>query len=269
MNQILVTQKLYITPELRRKQAIYRFCFFICVFTLGILFSVYIYGMYEQNMNEGISQELLESVSLGSSLYEPSNENDDVLVVYLDQLDEEDDGSDIIQIDLDAEPREENAPLLSTYKASNGKVYDIVGIISIPSIKISYPILSETSDDLLKISVCKFMGPEPNSIGNLCIAGHNFTNTRAFSQLNKVKNGDIIEITDLSGKKIEYKIYDNFVVSPTDLSCTSQRTNGKREVTLITCTNGIKQRRIVKAVEVPQIQKLDTNPEPQNIIKIN
>lgn len=265
MNQILVTQKLYITPELKRKQAIYKFCFFISIFLIGILFSVYIYGMYEQNLNEDISKELLGSVSLGTSLYTPPSEEEDVLVVNLDDNVSDE---DLITVQLDSETKEPIIPLYSTYTASNGKSYNICGIINIPSIAVTYPILSETNDELLKVSVCKFMGPEPNSVGNLCIAGHNFTNNRAFSKLNELNVGDTIEITDLSGRKVEYKIYDAFIVSPTDLSSVSQRTNGKREVTLITCTNGNRQRRIIKALEVPQIQQIKSNTN-QQAVKIN
>lgn len=244
MNQILITKKLYVTPELKRKQALYKFCFFICVFLTGILFSIYIYGIYEQNLNEDISQDLLSSVMLDTSIYNPEESNN-TLVVYLD----EDVSSDEL-IEMNMNEIKPNIPLSNKYMASNGKEYDIVGIISIPSINISYPILSKANDALLKISVCKYVGPEPNEAGNLCIAGHNFTNTRAFSRLYEVNKGDTIEITDLSGRTLKYQIYSNYVTSPSDLSCTSQRTQGKKEITLITCSNGVKQRRIVKAVEI-------------------
>jgi len=263
MNQILITKKLYITPELKRKQAFYKFCFFLSIFSIGVLFSFYVYGLYDQNMNENISKELLGSVSFDTSLQASNNNN--ILVRYLDDEISED---DIIQVELDIEKPENNAPLQSTYTASNGKDYDIVGIINIPSVEINYPILSETNDDLLKISVCKFDGPEPNNVGNLCIAGHNFTNTRAFSKLADVNIGDIIEITDLSGQTLKYKITETYIVVPTDLSCTSQRTNGRKEITLITCTNGTKNRRIVKAVEIPQVQQIQTENKTPNIIKI-
>lgn len=265
MNQILVTKKLYITPELRRKQALYKLGFFLSVFLIGILFSVYIYGQYEQGVNEGISQELLGSVARDTS---DKNSNDNILVVYLD---EDVSDSDIIQVDLDVDTRDPNEPLLSTYTASNGKDYDIVGIINIPSIDISYPILAETDDELLKVSVCRFTTEvEPNEVGNLCIAGHNFTNTRAFSKLNQVEIDDIVEITDLSGRTLQYKVTDNFVVDPRDLSCTSQDTNGRKKITLITCTNGNRQRRIVQAIEIPQVYEIpkDTSTNP-TVIRIN
>ena len=244
MNQILVTQKLYMTPELKRKKALYKFCFFISIFLLGILCSFYIYGMYEQQMDEALSQEILGAIDL-QALSANAEEDENILVVALDE-----EVSDAELVEIPLEEKEPNKPLKATYTASNGKTYDIVGIITIPSIDISYPILAETTDALLKISVCKFKGPEPNEVGNLCIAGHNFTNTRAFSRINKLEKGEIIEITDLSGRVVKYEIYSTLIVKPTDLSATKQNTNGKREFTLITCTNGTKQRYLVKAVEL-------------------
>ena len=64
--------------------------------------------------------------------------------------------------------------------------------------------------------------------------------------------GDIVEITDLTGKTVQYQVYDIYTVDPSDTRCTSQLTYGKKEVTLITCTNDTKQRVIVKCTEVIQ-----------------
>ncbi len=41
--------------------------------------------------------------------------------------------------------------------------------------------------------------------------------------------------------------YTKYNVVPSDTTCTDQRTNGKKEITLITCTNDSKERVIVKA----------------------
>ena len=46
MNQILVTKKLYITPELKRKKKMYKFDFLISIFLVCILTSFYIYAEY-------------------------------------------------------------------------------------------------------------------------------------------------------------------------------------------------------------------------------
>ena len=40
-------------------------------------------------------------------------------------------------------------------------------ILKIDKIKLDYPILSEVSEDLLKIAPCRFAGPLPNNVGNL------------------------------------------------------------------------------------------------------
>ena len=97
------------------------------------------------------------------------------------------------------------------------------------------------------MSPVKFWGPEPNEVGNFCIVGHNYRDTRFFSKVPTLENGDLIEITDLSGKTINYKVYNKYEVVPEDTSCTSQLTDGKKEITLITCTNDNKHRVIVKA----------------------
>ena len=54
----------------------------------------------------------------------------------------------------------------------------------------------------------------------------------------------------MSGRKLEYEVYDKYVVYPEDVACTSQITNGLKEITLITCTNAGKERLIVKCREV-------------------
>ena len=71
-----------------------------------------------------------------------------------------------------------------------------------------------------------------------------------FGKLSQMKSGDTIKLTDLSGKTLEYKVYDRYVVDPENVACTSQITNGLKEVTLITCTNAGKQRLIIKCREV-------------------
>ena len=138
----------------------------------------------------------------------------------------------------------------ATYTASNGKKYKTVGSIKIPKINVKYPILSETSVALLKISPCKFWGPEPNEVGNFCIAGHNYKNNKFFSKVPTLVVGDVIEITDLSGRKIKYSVYEKYTVIPQDTSCTDQSTNGRKIITLITCTNDNKKRVIIHAKEI-------------------
>lgn len=48
------------------------------------------------------------------------------------------------------------------YNYDNNFSFYIIGIIEIPKINITYPIISEVSDEFLKIAPCKFYGPELN-----------------------------------------------------------------------------------------------------------
>ena len=102
---------------------------------------------------------------------------------------------------------------------------------------------------MLKKSPCKFWGADPNEVGNFCIVGHNYRNSKFFSKVPDLQIGDTIEITDLKKRTITYVVYDKYEVVPEDKACTDQRTNGRKEVTLITCTNDSKKRVIVKCVE--------------------
>lgn len=122
----------------------------------------------------------------------------------------------------------------------------IIGLIDIPKINISYPIISNINENLLKISVCRFAGPLPNRIGNLCIAGHNYHNTLMFSNLEELNIGDLIYISDLNNTRLKYIIYNKFIVNEKNLNCTINSDNV--EITLITCnTINNKERLIIKA----------------------
>ena len=135
----------------------------------------------------------------------------------------------------------------SKYKASNGKIYDVIANLNIPSLGIKYPVLSSTSTALLKISLNKYWGANPNEVGNMCIVGHNYEDSRFFGKLNKIKKGAIVKITDLTGKTLDYEVYDTYTVGPYDTDCTSQLTKGNTEVTLITCNKDGSKRFVVKA----------------------
>lgn len=128
------------------------------------------------------------------------------------------------------------------------KGYEVIGKIEIPKLNLEKYILSETSEQALKVAVTKTAGPRVNEIGNLCIAGHNYIQT--FGRLKELEKGDILILTDTYDRKITYQVYETSKVLPTDTSCLSQETKGEKEVTLITCTLGAIKRQIIKAIEV-------------------
>ena len=209
MNQILLTHSILKKKNLKIKRL--KIIFFSSLVLMISLFFYYIYTYFILSTNENISSHILSSFNI-QKLY--SN----------------------------------NTP----YSSINSNIendYYVIGNIQIDSIDINYPILSNTNDELLKIAPCRFYGPLPNEIGNLCIAGHNYDDTRFFSNLNKLNINDEIRIYDLNNKIINYFVYDKYEIDEKDSSCTNQNTNGIREVTLVTCNNTNGNRLIIKAKE--------------------
>ena len=127
--------------------------------------------------------------------------------------------------------------------------YNVVGIISIPKIGIEYPILDVTNEKSMKISITKFWGNNVNDIGNFTMAGHNNIDDTMFGATDKLKNGDKIQMTDLSGKTIEYEVFSQYIIDPNDVTCVNSVDPETREITLITCKNGRSNRLITKARE--------------------
>ena len=127
--------------------------------------------------------------------------------------------------------------------------YKVLGVIVIDKLGLQKNILEETTDSSLNLSVTKFYGPNLNEIGNFCITGHNYKDI--FECANDLELDDTFYVVDKANReKVTYKIYNKYTVNPTELDCLNQETEGKREVTLITCNPGGITRLIVKAREI-------------------
>lgn len=129
------------------------------------------------------------------------------------------------------------------------KDYNIVAKLEIPKIELETYILSTYSVKALNISPTKFWGADPNKPGNFCIAGHNTKAKNMFHNLRNLKIEDTLWLSDNEIGKVQYEIYDIYTVYPEDVQCLSQETEGKKEITLITCSTDSKKRIIVKAKE--------------------
>ena len=226
MNQILFLKDKEISTNTNNRQnrknsiksLFFKFELFIFSFAT-ISFSIYYgYSLYNNYQKENISKKLINNFNI-SRLYANEDYNASIL------------------------------PTTNLYETDYSK-FEVIGLIEITSIKINYPIISKFNNDLLKIAPCRFYGPMPNEIGNMCIAGHNYNSYKFFSKLKDLKIGDKINIYDLSGNKVTYSVYKSYEVSYDDLSCTNQDTNGKKEITLITCNNIKNQRKVIKASAV-------------------
>lgn len=125
--------------------------------------------------------------------------------------------------------------------------------LMIPKINLETYILKEYTEEGMKLCAAKFWGPEPNEIGNFCIAGHNYNKENMFNHLIDLEIEDELYLIDSQNGKYEYEIYDIYKVKPQNIAPLNQETNGKRVITLITCVNYSKNRLIVQAVERQKI----------------
>lgn len=195
-----------------KKITVYRIILVILVITALVLVVFVIKKNVESNKIENNTQSVLQEIKKEKK----SNPND---IDVIQEIDQEIEG------------------------------YKVVGIINIPKINIEYPILEKTNKESLKLSITKFYGEKINQIGNVVLAGHNNLNNKMFGKIDKLENGDIIELTDSQMVTIKYEVFDKYIIDPNDISCIYPVDENSREVTLITCTNRDKNRLIVKARE--------------------
>lgn len=123
------------------------------------------------------------------------------------------------------------------------------GKITIPRTGLECPILENASKRAIEVAVGIQCGVGLNKVGNTVIAGHNYRNGLFFSNNKKIQVGDKINIKDTSGLTVTYTVYSKFETSDQDSSYITRETNGKREITLYTCTDDGDNRLIILAKE--------------------
>ena len=126
--------------------------------------------------------------------------------------------------------------------------YTPIAKLQVEKIGLEISVLSEWSYELLEISVNKFSGPEPNESGNFIVVGHNYSNGEHFGKLDLLQAGDLIDLTDLSGRKITYEVYEILVIKPDEVE--KLKTVDIRTLTLITCDTNRNLRLVVKSREI-------------------
>ena len=139
----------------------------------------------------------------------------------------------------------------SNNKRPTYKGFYTLGSIEIPKTNVKYPILEKVTKRSLETSVAVVWpeNAELNKPGNVVIVGHNYRNGVFFSNNKKLSKGDKIYITDLNKNRIAYTIYNIFETSDTDTKFYNRNTDGKREITLSTCTDDSSARLIIEARE--------------------
>lgn len=127
--------------------------------------------------------------------------------------------------------------------------YEVMGTIRIPRTGIEYPVLESVTKRSLEIAVGIAYGPGLNEVGNTVIYGHNYRNGLFFSDNKKLAVGDEIYITDRTGTTLTYSIYNIYQTSANDASYFTRDTEGRKEISLQTCTDDSSARIIIWAAE--------------------
>lgn len=107
---------------------------------------------------------------------------------------------------------------------------DYLGTITIPSLKLELPVLSEYDYELLNIAPCRYYGSIYTN--DLIICAHSYKTH--FKYLDKLKQKDIIIVTDIKGNNYIYEVLEIEILKPNQVS---EMINNDFDLTLYTCTN--------------------------------
>ena len=113
-----------------------------------------------------------------------------------------------------------------------------IGVLEIPTLGLSLPILDECTDSLLKVAPCRYAG---NLYDGLIIAGHNYVSH--FKKLSQLAAGDGVRFTDVDGNVWEYTVTTTEIISGYDVEGMEE---GDWDLTLFTCTYGGQDRVTVR-----------------------
>ena len=206
-----------------------------------IVASIYIaYGIYRESRIRDYEDGNVIQPTENSTIEEPSTNE-------LMQNEEQNNEVKNTQAPKPTSSSEEKLPkeIPTTYKG-----YTVSARLTIPKINLDTYVFKNYSKSALDTGLTSYYGGNPNEVGNYCVAGHNFLRKNMFGRLTELKKGDKMTLTDKKHGAITYQVYDIYKVNPDQTEVLSQETKGKKEITLITCSDYTSKRIIVKAREV-------------------
>ena len=125
--------------------------------------------------------------------------------------------------------------------------YEVMGKIKIPTTGLETIILEKVTPSSIESSVAILYGPGLNKVGNTGIVGHNYRNGQMFSNNKNLSIGDKIYITDKTGTEVAYTITKKYQTSAQDFNYATRDVQGRREISLSTCTDDSSGRLIIWA----------------------
>ncbi len=104
-----------------------------------------------------------------------------------------------------------------------------IGYLTIPSLGIEEPVLSDWSESKLKIAPCRYTGSVGH--GDLVLMGHNYA--YGFGQLDQLQPGDAVYFTDTAAVVRTYRVEEVEMLSA---DAVDQMVDSGYDLTLFTCT---------------------------------
>lgn len=118
----------------------------------------------------------------------------------------------------------------TSYKKVDGIKY--LGYITLPTIDIELPVMSDWDYDKLSSSPCRYSGSAPQK--DLIIAAHNYNSH--FRKIDNLNSGDIFYFIDADGKSYEYEVTNTEIISGSDPDTMTSDYDDSWDITLFTCT---------------------------------
>ena len=147
MNQILVSKKIYVTKEMKRKRRLYKTTYILSIIIIFALLVYYVFAERMRNNQEALGKEILSKLNDNTTISE------NAIVVALDNDQEEEENIEIMPTNNENSTSGQNTEEITT---SDGNKYTTEAILSYQKLGINYPVLSNESDKLLKVSLCKY-----------------------------------------------------------------------------------------------------------------
>ena len=151
---------------------------------------------------------------------------------------------DIIKTNLE----DTNKTIINTQKVSNEikemktiniNGHDYIGTLTIPTLNLELPIMSDYDYNKLNIAPCRYYG---NIYTNdLIICAHSYKNL--FRYIKDLTKGDLLIFTDMSGNKHLYEVQVVEVLPPEDVK---EMIESEFDLTLFTCTDANQDRITVR-----------------------
>lgn len=107
--------------------------------------------------------------------------------------------------------------------------YSYMGYLSIPSLGLELPVMSEWDYTRMRIAPCRYSGTV--EMRNLVIAAHNYPGH--FGRLSELMEDDKICFTDVNGVISSYRVVSVDILGE---AAVEEMTDGEYDLTLFTCT---------------------------------